>query len=61
MTSTREFTQSHSDERAELERLRAEVADWRRRFAKGEVRELAFTNSANEVEPLYTALDVTAE
>jgi methylmalonyl-CoA mutase, N-terminal domain len=61
MTSTREFTQSHSDERAELERLRAEVADWRRRFAKGEVRELAFTNSANEVEPLYTALDVTAQ
>src|SRR4051812_19267985 len=50
-----------SDERAELEALRAEVAAWRARFAKGERRDIAFTNSAKEVEPLYTALDVTAE
>ena len=46
------------DQRAELERLRAEVAEWRRRYDKGELRDIAFTNSANEVEPLYTALDV---
>ena len=45
-------------ERAELERLRAEVADWRRRYEKGARREIAFTNSEGEVEPLYTALDV---
>jgi methylmalonyl-CoA mutase N-terminal domain/subunit len=63
MTSTREFTgneelRDERDERDELERLRAEVADWRRRYAKGELRDIAFTNSAKEVEPLYTALDV---
>src|SRR3954467_9963622 len=61
MTSTRDFTNTESAERDELERLRAEVADWRRRFAKGELRSIAFTNSANEVEPLYTALDVDAD
>jgi len=61
MTSTREFTDNESDQRAELERLRAEVAEWRRRYAKGETRDIAFTNSAKEVEPLYTALDVDPE
>src|SRR4051812_24085288 len=50
-----------SDERAELEALRAEVAAWRARFAKGERRDIAFTNSAKEVEPLYTALDTATE
>jgi methylmalonyl-CoA mutase N-terminal domain/subunit len=58
MTSTRDFTAPVGDQREELERLRAEVAEWRRRFAKGELRDIAFTNSANDVEPLYTALDV---
>jgi methylmalonyl-CoA mutase N-terminal domain/subunit len=58
MTSTRDFTESESAERDELERLRAEVADWRRRYAKGEVRPIGFMNSAADVEPLYTALDV---
>jgi methylmalonyl-CoA mutase, N-terminal domain len=63
MTSTRNFGRDFSDldaaaERAELERLRAEVAEWRQRYAKGELREIGFNNSANEVEPLYTALDV---
>jgi len=42
----------------ELDRLRAEVADWRRRYAKGELRDVAFTNSAREIEPLYTPADV---
>ena len=69
MTSTRELsgagTSASSNgvalteaERAELARLRAEVAEWRRRFEKGEKRDLAFVNSEREVEPLYTALDV---
>ncbi len=48
-----------SNDRAELEALRAEVAAWRAKYAKGELREIAFTNSAKEVEPLYTALDVS--
>lgn len=47
--------------RAELEELRAEVAAWRAKYAKGELRDIAFTNSAKEVEPLYTALDVSPE
>src|SRR5690349_3457351 len=47
-----------SPETEELERLRAEVAEWRRLYAKGALREIAFTNSAKEVDALYTALDV---
>ena len=46
---------------AELDALRAEVGAWRARYAKGELRDIAFTNSAHEVEPLYTPLDVTRE
>jgi methylmalonyl-CoA mutase N-terminal domain/subunit len=42
---------------AELARLRAEVAAWRERYAAGRVRDTAYTNSATEVAPLYTALD----
>jgi methylmalonyl-CoA mutase N-terminal domain/subunit len=48
-----------SADKAELEALRAEVAAWRAKFAKGELRDIAFTNSAKEVEALYTALDVS--
>ena len=60
MTSTRNFT-DRTDAHAELERLRAEVAEWRRRFAAGEIRPAAFLNSTGEVEPLYTALDVSPD
>jgi methylmalonyl-CoA mutase N-terminal domain/subunit len=58
MTSMRELTEHDADLRAELERLRAEVAVWRRAYEAGSKRDIAFTNSAREVEPLYTALDV---
>jgi len=61
MTSTRDFTATVADKPEELERLRAEVAEWRRRFANGELRDIAFTNSATDVEPLYTALDVDSQ
>jgi methylmalonyl-CoA mutase, N-terminal domain len=63
MTSTRDLRglTSDGDARRELERLRAEVAEWRRRYASGELREIGFTNSAREVDPLYTALDVPAQ
>jgi len=66
MTSTRDLTGTTHDGRdeilrrqaAELERLRVEVAAWRKRYEKGEKRDIAFTNSEGEVDPLYTALDV---
>ena len=58
MTSMRELTEHDAELRAELERLRAEVAAWRRAYEAGSKREIAFTNSSREVEPLYSALDV---
>jgi methylmalonyl-CoA mutase, N-terminal domain len=60
MTSTRDFT-DRRDAQAELDKLRAEVAEWRRRFAKGEIRPAAFLNSTGQVEPLYTALDISPD
>jgi methylmalonyl-CoA mutase N-terminal domain/subunit len=42
----------------ELEALRREVAAWRTRYAKGELRDIDFTGaSGRDVEPLYTPLD----
>jgi methylmalonyl-CoA mutase, N-terminal domain len=58
MTSTRDLTETVREQQAELERLRAEVDQWRRRFDKGAVRDVSYANSAVEVEPLYTELDV---
>ncbi|MFL5619224.1 MAG: methylmalonyl-CoA mutase [Gemmatimonadaceae bacterium] len=58
MTSMRELTEHDADLRAELERLRAEVAAWRRAYEAGAKRDIAFTNSSREVEPLYTGIDV---
>jgi methylmalonyl-CoA mutase N-terminal domain/subunit len=43
---------------AELDTLRQEVEQWRARYAKGEKRDVAYTNSEKEVAPLYTALDL---
>jgi methylmalonyl-CoA mutase N-terminal domain/subunit len=57
MTSTRDLAGDGIDANAELERLRAEVAEWRRRYDKGQLRDVAFTNSAREIEPLFTPLD----
>ena len=66
MTSMKDLGSATSDERddvirrqaAELEKLQAEVAAWRKRYEKGDKRDIAFTNSESEVEPLFTALDV---
>jgi len=66
MTSTRDLRggklsgDGDGDARHELERLRAELAEWRRRYAEGELRDIGFVNSEREVDPLYTALDVPA-
>ncbi|OYV68726.1 MAG: hypothetical protein B7Z72_08015, partial [Gemmatimonadetes bacterium 21-71-4] len=61
MTSTRSLSETISEQRAELDKLRAEVEAWRARFARGETREIAFVNSEAEVAPLYTALDVAGD
>jgi methylmalonyl-CoA mutase N-terminal domain/subunit len=58
MTSTRDLTEALPDS-AEVTRLRAEVEEWRRRYAEGEQRELGFANSGAEVAPLYTSLDAS--
>ncbi|HEY9450372.1 MAG TPA: methylmalonyl-CoA mutase family protein, partial [Gemmatimonadaceae bacterium] len=60
MTPTREMDRVVREQRAELERLRAEVAEWRARYKAGAKRDIGFTNSAGEVEPLYTQLDTAA-
>jgi methylmalonyl-CoA mutase N-terminal domain/subunit len=57
MTSL-DISQKEREREEELERLRAEVAHWRARYAKAEKRDLAFVNSEGEVEPVYTPLDV---
>jgi len=57
MTSTRERTAAPSETERELERLRAEVAAWRARYEKGDLRDIGFSNSTGPVDPLYTALD----
>jgi methylmalonyl-CoA mutase N-terminal domain/subunit len=54
-TESEEKTASERD--AELERLRAEVAEWRRKYDAATKRDIAFTNSEKAVEPVYTALD----
>ena len=55
-----ELTSTIEEQNAELRLLRKEVAEWRRKYDAGQLRDLAFTNSEKEVEPLYTPLD-TAE
>jgi len=60
MTSMRELSETISDQQAELARLREEVSAWRRAFDKGAKRDIAFTNSGSEVEPLYSPLDAEA-
>ncbi|MEA3246885.1 MAG: methylmalonyl-CoA mutase family protein [Gemmatimonadota bacterium] len=42
----------------ELDDLRRQVAAWHARYAAGTIRDLNFSNSASEVAPLYTALDL---
>jgi methylmalonyl-CoA mutase N-terminal domain/subunit len=47
-----------ADERdAERERLREEVAEWRRKYEAASKRDIGFVNSQKAVEPVYTALD----
>src|SRR5258708_19856620 len=59
MTTMRDLSDTISAQQAELERLREEVERWRRAYERGSKRDIAFSNSEKEVEPLYTALDLT--
>jgi methylmalonyl-CoA mutase N-terminal domain/subunit len=45
------------EQSAELRLLRKEVAEWRKKYEKGELRDIAFTNSEKEVQPIYSPLD----
>ncbi|MBX7119067.1 MAG: methylmalonyl-CoA mutase [Gemmatimonadaceae bacterium] len=58
MTSIPELDPTVAAMQQELDQLRAEVAHWRQRYEKGDVRDIAYTNSEKEVAPLYTALDL---
>ncbi|GAC1413847.1 MAG: methylmalonyl-CoA mutase family protein [Gemmatimonadaceae bacterium] len=52
-----ELMSTIEEQSAELRLLRAEVAEWRKKYEKGELRDIAFTNSEQEVQPIYTPLD----
>src|SRR6266853_1776276 len=45
------------EQSAQLRLLRKEVAEWRKKYEKGELRDIAFTNSEKELRPIYTPLD----
>jgi methylmalonyl-CoA mutase N-terminal domain/subunit len=53
----RELIATIEEQSAELRLLRKEVAEWRKKYEKGELRDIAFTNSEKEVQPVYTPLD----
>jgi methylmalonyl-CoA mutase N-terminal domain/subunit len=57
MTLTPDLTTTVREQQAELDRLRVELAQWRKRFDAAPKRDIAFGNSTHEVAPLYTALD----
>jgi len=58
MTSISDLDPTLAQMQAELDTLRKELAQWRARYDKGEVRDIAYTNSEKEVAPLYTAMDL---
>ena len=57
MTSISDLSETVREQQAELQRLRDEVTQWRARYEKGEKRDIAYVNSAETVDPLYTPLD----
>ena len=58
MTTIRDLEDVVRQQQAELDQLRDEVEQWKAQFAAGRTRDIAFTNSASEVAPLFTALDL---
>ncbi len=57
MTSISDLSETVREQQAELQRLRDEVTQWRARYENGEKRDIAYVNSAETVDPLYTPLD----
>jgi methylmalonyl-CoA mutase N-terminal domain/subunit len=45
------------EQSAELRLLRKEVAEWKKKYEKSKLRDIGFTNSEKEVQPVYTPLD----
>ena len=58
MTGIRDVDATIAEMQDELDRLRAEVEGWRRTFDTSAKRDLSFSNSAKDVAPLYTPLDL---
>jgi methylmalonyl-CoA mutase N-terminal domain/subunit len=58
MTTIRDLEDVVRQQQAELDQLREEVARWKTQFDGGRKRDIAFTNSAAEIAPLFTALDL---
>jgi len=58
MTSPIDLADVVRQQQEELAQLRAEVTAWREQYDRSRVRNVAYTNSATEVAPLYTALDL---
>lgn len=58
MTTFRDLEDVVRQQQAELDQLREEVGKWRSQYEGGRKRDIAFTNSATEIEPLFTALDL---
>ncbi|HEY3133126.1 MAG TPA: methylmalonyl-CoA mutase family protein [Gemmatimonadaceae bacterium] len=52
-----ELIETIEEQSAELRLLRKEVAEWRKKYEKGELRNIGFGNSEKEVQPIYTPLD----
>ncbi len=42
----------------EIERLRAEIEQWKAKYSTAKKRDIAFTNSEREVDAIYTSVDI---
>ena len=55
--TTGAFSAGAEEQSAENERLQREVAEWKAKYEAAKKRDIAFTNSEKEVNPLYTGID----
>ncbi len=51
------FITELDEKERENTRLRAELEEWKKKYAAAKKRDIAFTNSEKEVQPLYTSAD----